>query len=223
MISITAYTDISWGNISTCWDWYHKYLISFRYNISCYMRWNIMYHFVFSYKYLNFGITIAANTKTNKLDKINFHIKISNTKINKSMPICLRPQHMLKLYHDTSFIATLTQWKLMTHMCQSLVQKMVCHMFGTNPLTKTMLTIYQLDPKWQTSVNQNTSVFWGKCIWKCCLHHGIHFVWASVYGNTSGAQTGISLNKVNTIAADALASCITSHGIGQICRYASHV
>ena len=70
----------------------------------------------------------------------------------------------------------------------TLVQVMVCHLFGTKPLPEPMPTYYQLDPRnyFQCKLNWNKIVFiqenprWN-LFWKCHLQNIGHSVLAAVY------------------------------------------
>ena len=61
----------------------------------------------------------------------------------------------------------------------ALIQVMACHEFSILPSPETMLTYCHLDPWEQTSVkfeSKRKTFRSGKCIWKCRLWNGGHFV-----------------------------------------------
>ena len=61
----------------------------------------------------------------------------------------------------------------------ALVQVMACRLFSAQPLPEPILTYYQLDPQEQISVkfkSTHKTFHSRKCIWKCCLWDGCHFV-----------------------------------------------
>ena len=61
----------------------------------------------------------------------------------------------------------------------ALVQIMACRLIGAKPLSKPMLAYCQLDPKEQTSVKFQSKFnhfHSRKCVWKCRLRNGGHFV-----------------------------------------------
>ena len=70
--------------------------------------------------------------------------------------------------------AHMRQWPRST-----LVQVMACRLFSTKPLPEPMLAFCLLDPYEQTSVKFESKyknfLSW-KCIWKCRLQNGGHFV-----------------------------------------------
>ena len=60
---------------------------------------------------------------------------------------------------------------------------MACRLSGTEPLSKPMMTYCQLDPKGHISMKYHLkfkSFHSRKCIWKCHLWNGSHFVSASM-------------------------------------------
>ena len=63
-------------------------------------------------------------------------------------------------------------WDLST-----LVQVMICHLFGIKPLPEPMLTSCQLHPKEYISVTFHLEFI---CYWKCHLQNISHFVLASM-------------------------------------------
>ena len=70
--------------------------------------------------------------------------------------------------------ANMHQW-----IGSALVQIMACHLFSAKPLSKPMLSYYQLDPQEQTSVKFQSKYkpfHSQKCIWKYHLRNGGHFV-----------------------------------------------
>ena len=75
------------------------------------------------------------------------------------------------------------QIKLHYRECQwtqmALVKAMACHLFSAKPLPEPMLTYCQIDPQEWTSMKfkskHKTFHSW-KCIWKCRLWNGGHFV-----------------------------------------------
>ena len=83
-----------------------------------------------------------------------------------------------------------------THICVSnlsMLQIMACHLYNTEPLSEPMLPYCQLDPKEHILVKFHlkfNSFHSRKCIWKCCLWNGGHFVSAPMC-NPSGGR----LNK----------------------------
>ena len=85
--------------------------------------------------------------------------------------------------HKMQFINTFTHRSRVTHLCRwtmpSLFQIMTWPLFGVKQLSKPMLVYCQLDPWEQISVkfqSQSTHFHWRKCIWKCRLGNGGHFV-----------------------------------------------
>ena len=64
-------------------------------------------------------------------------------------------------------------------MRSALVQIMACRLFDVEPLSKPMLGYCQLDPSEHTYVtfwSKFETFYSSKCIWKCCLRNGGHFV-----------------------------------------------
>ena len=74
-----------------------------------------------------------------------------------------------------------------TYMCHwsvsSLVQVMDCRLFSTKSSPEPMLTYCQLDSYEQNSLKFQSKFkhfHWLKCIWRCRLQTGVHFVLASI-------------------------------------------
>ena len=79
--------------------------------------------------------------------------------------------------------AHMRQW-----IWSALVQILACRLFGAKPLSKPMLVYCQLDPREQSSVkfkSKYKNFHSRKCIWKCRLRDGGHFVQGDIIKSAS--------------------------------------
>ena len=84
----------------------------------------------------------------------------------------------------------------------ALVQVMACRLFCVKPLAEIILTCYQLNPREQTSVKIESRYqilhSW-KCIWKCRLRNGGHFLQGKISYYYSDVIIGYQTTGVSTV------------------------
>ena len=109
--------------------------------------------------------------------------------------ISTRAYHHQIYYQESPHVNSLRPGDAYMHRQPTtwLVQIMACHLFGAKPLSEPTLGYCHLDTWEQTSVKFNSKFkhfHSRKCIWKCCLENGGHFVSVSMCQPHQASEPG---------------------------------